>query len=311
MMRTIVFGSSGLLGSALVKTSKYETLKVTTKDVDLRNQEQVENFLSRHQEYNDIWINSAAKVGGVKANTDFIADFYKDNIDMQNNIVDQAKKKSIRKLVSILSTCVYPDFDHVTYPLTEEQLHNGPPHFSNFGYAYAKRMIDVASRSYRQQWGCNFITVIPNNLYGINDNYDLNNGHVIPALIRKFFEAKKNNTDVIIWGSGNPLREFTFAEDAAKIIWWLSENYNDETPVNIGCTNEVSIGDLSILISKIMNFKGNIKFDKTKPDGQYRKPTSNQKLKNLGHLPEYITLEEGLAKTIDDFIEKYPKIKGI
>ena len=153
--------------------------------------------------------------------------------------------KNQSKLVSVLSTCIYPDATYVKYPLTEDQLHMGPPHQSNFGYAYAKRMLEVQSRAYRQQHGCNFISVIPNNLYGINDNYNLDSGHVIPALIRKFHEAKIFGYDhVDIWGSGTPLREFTFAHDAAKIILWLAENYDGAEPVNIGNPEQISIEKL-------------------------------------------------------------------
>lgn len=273
------------------------------------------NLLNTHSlssiNYNDIWINCAARVGGVKANTEFVADFYDENIKIGTNVINAAHQLSVKKLISVLSTCVYPDFSHVDYPLTEDQLHNGPPHVSNFGYAYAKRMIDVQSRAYRKQHGSNFITIIPNNLYGPNDNYHLDNGHVIPSLIRKFFEAQRNKTDVVIWGSGKPLREFTFANDAAQIIWWCAKNYDEENPVNIGNTEEISIADLANLIAKIFSFKGKIIFDKNKPDGQYKKPSSNQKLRKMGCDIKYTSLENGLEKTIDFFTKKYPNIRGI
>ena len=145
--------------------------------------------------------------------------------------------------MSLLSTCVYPDAPYITYPLTEAQLHLGPPHVSNFGYAYAKRAVDVMSRAYRQQYGCNFITAIPNNLYGENDNFHLEDSHVIPALIRKIWEAKINNKkNVKCWGDGTPLREFTYSKDIARILIFLLENYNEPGPINIGSTNEYSIG---------------------------------------------------------------------
>ena len=172
-------------------------------------------------------------------------------------------------------------------------------------------MIDVSSRAYRQQWGCNFITAIPNNLYGPYDNYDINNGHVNHLLLESFL---KQNREVIAFqsgGSGKALREFTFSEDAAKVIWWLSENYDQEDPINIGNTEEISIADLSYMIAKIMYYKGKIIFDTSKPKGQRRKPTSNNKLMNYGLKLSYTPIEEGLKATIEHFINNYPKHRGI
>ena len=166
-------------------------------------------------------------------------------------------------------------------------------------------------RAYRQQWGCNFITVVPNNLYGPHDNYDVNNGHVIPALIRKFYESYLGGTDVVVWGSGKPLREFTFSEDAAKIIWWCAENYNEPDPINIGNTEEITIGDVAREIGRIMGFKGQIKFDTSKPEGQFRKPTSNKKLRELGCNIKYTTLTAGLESSIESFVKNYPHVRGI
>lgn len=305
-MKATIFGASGLLGSELLKTRDLTTSVYcpTSSGVDLES-------LIPSSDFNDVWFNCAAKVGGVQANIEQVSDFYNINSRINNNVFEGAHLKGVKKLVSVMSTCIYPDSPYVKYPLTEDQLHNGPPHLSNFGYAYAKRMIDVQSRAYRQQYGCNYVTVIPNNLYGPRDNYDVNNGHVIPALIRKFFEAKRDGTDVVIWGSGKPMREFTFARDAAKIMWWIAGNYSGSTPVNIGCTDEIPIGDLATLIGKIMGFKGKIKFDKTKPDGQLKKPSSNEKLKQLGCNVEYTKLEEGLTETVEHFISQYPRLRGI
>jgi GDP-L-fucose synthase len=308
-MKSTIFGSAGLLGSELVLTSPLNTKvkALTSKDINLIDIGDKTSLF----DYNDLWINAAAKVGGVAANTNFVANFFDENILIGSNVIHQAHKTNVKKLISILSTCIYPDADYVKYPLTEDQLHNGPPHHSNFGYAYAKRMLDVQSRAYRQQHHKNFITVVPNNLYGLQDNYDLNNGHVIPSLIRKFFEAQKAGNDVIIWGTGKPLREFTFARDAAKVIWWCAEHYNEPDPVNIGCNDEISIGDLANLIAKIIGFKNQIKFDKTKPDGQYRKPSSNKKLFDLGCNIKYTSLEDGLTETISFFEREYFNLRGI
>lgn len=310
-MKATVFGSSGLLGNALIKTAskKYQLCCPQSREVDLRDINS-NGFFGEILSHKDLWINAAAKVGGVKSNTDFVGEFFRDNIDIGNNVIERARIHDVKKVVSILSTCIYPDEPYVTYPLTEEQLHLGPPHDSNFGYAYAKRMIDVASRAYRQQWGCNFVSIIPNNLYGPHDNYDLNGGHVIPSLIRKFYESHLEKRDVVIWGTGKPLREFTFSEDAARAVWWASEHYDGSSPINIGNTEEISIGDLSQLIGKIIGFKGQIKFDVGKPEGQFRKPTSNKKLLSRGYEPNYTPLEQGLEKTISHFISLYPNVRG-
>lgn len=307
-MHVTLFGSTGLLGQEVKKTlpENYLIHCPTSQDVNL-----LKSIDSTSVNNLDLWINCAARVGGVKANTQFVSDFFGENIKIGSHVLDAAHEFNVKKVISVLSTCIYPDAQYVSYPLTEDQLHNGPPHSSNFGYAYAKRMLDVQSRAYRQQHNSNFITVVPNNLYGPNDNYDLNSGHVIPSLIRKFFEAHQRSSDVIIWGSGKPLREFTFAEDIAQIIWWCAKNYEGADPINVGNTEEISIADLAELIGKIFSFRGRIIFDTNKPDGQYRKPSSNKKLKDLGCDFSYTSLENGLEKTIDFFVKNYPHNRGI
>lgn len=304
----LVTGASGLLGSEIVYL-RPDSIGLSSKDCDLT--ESNHTILSLESGRVDTVIHCAAKVGGVKANTDFVADFFDSNVRMNMNVLEACKEDRL-KLVSVLSTCVYPDAPYVKYPLTEDQLHMGPPHPSNFGYAYAKRMLEVQSRAYRQQHGCNFISVIPNNLYGINDNYNLNSGHVIPALIRKFHEAKIfGHKSVDIWGSGTPLREFTFSRDAAKIILWLAENYDGAEPVNIGNPEQISIVKLVIAIAEEIGFKGDVVFDNTKPDGQYKKPSSNAFLRSLGCDVEYISFRDGLKETIKSFQDRYPHVRGV
>jgi GDP-L-fucose synthase len=303
-MKTLVTGASGLLGSEIVKKSE-NCIGLSSKDCNLLEND----FYGFLDPKPGVVIHCAAKVGGVKANTESSSDFFEENMKINSNVMRGCKKRGV-KLVSILSTCIYPDAGYVKYPLTEDQLHLGPPHKSNFGYAYAKRMADIQSRAYRQQYNCNFITVIPNNLYGPNDNYDLNSGHVIPALIRKFHDAVINNKkEVEIWGTGNPLREFTFARDAAEIILWLSENYDGEDPVNIGNTDQISIKYLSETIADIFAFDGKIMFNTEKPDGQYKKPSSNEKLKSLGWSGKYTPLREGLEETISHYSREYPNVR--
>lgn len=315
-MKPIVLGATGLLGSE-IKTLEINSIGLTSKDCNLLSRHPNDSFkyeLSKQHELGneiDCVIHAAARVGGVKANTDNVADFFNDNINMNINVLDGCATHK-KKLVSILSTCVYPDSFYVKYPLTEEQLHVGPPHSSNFGYAYSKRMLEVQSRAYRQQFGCNFVTAIPNNLYGLNDNYDLENGHVVPSLIRRFYEAKlRDDKEVTVWGTGNPIREFTFARDAAKIILWLAENYNGEKPVNIGNPEFISIRNLSLTIAEEVGFEGRIIFDTTKPEGQFEKPSSNNYLRSLGWKEEYTPMNVGLRETINFFKINYSNLRGI
>ena len=304
----LVTGASGLLGSEVISV-RPESIGLSSKDCNLTDSNHA--ILTLEAGQIDTVIHCAAKVGGVKANTDHVAEFFDDNVKMNMNVINACRERNL-KLVSVLSTCIYPGANYVKYPLTEDQLHMGPPHHSNFGYAYAKRMLEVQSRAYRQQFGCNFISVIPNNLYGPNDNYDLNGGHVIPALIRKFYEAKICGYDhVDIWGSGKPLREFTFARDAARIILWLAENYDGEEPVNIGNPEQISIMALAHMIAEEIEYDGGGNFDKSKPDGQYEKPSSNAKLRSLGWDGEYTPLREGLRETIKTFTDRYPRVRGV
>jgi GDP-L-fucose synthase len=298
----LINGGSGMVGSAfkqMLPAAEY----ITREQLHSLSYDIKDKYL----------VHLAAKVGGVKANSDFVADFYIENSYINEKVLDYAYTGKAKKVVSLLSTCVYPDAPYVVYPLTEDQLHMGPPHPSNFGYAYAKRMVDVMSRAYRQQYGCNFITAIPNNLYGENDNFDLENSHVIPALMRKIWEAKINNqSSVEVWGNGSSLREFTYSLDIAKILIFLLENYDEPEPINIGNTEEYSIKQIVELLCELLQYEGKIFWNISKPNGQHRKPSSNKKLLDLGWKKEnYTSLKEGLKKTCDWFIINYPNIRGI
>jgi GDP-L-fucose synthase len=301
-MKLVVTGGSGMVGSVFRRMYP-DAVFPTTKQF--------------HSESYDVRgkhiVHLAAKVGGVKANTDEIGDFFRINSIINQKLLHRAHCDNAKKVVSLLSTCVYPDASHVKYPLTEDQLHLGPPHSSNFGYAYAKRMVDVMSRAYRQQYGCNFITAIPNNLYGENDNFDLENSHVIPTIIRKVWEAKISNSPSIeCWGDGSPLREFTYSEDIVKILIFLLENYNGPEPINIGNTEEYAIKEVVEIICDILGYTGAVVWNTDMPLGQHRKPSTNQKLLDLGWKNQrYTPLEEGLKKTCEWFIMNYPKVRGI
>jgi GDP-L-fucose synthase len=202
---------------------------------------------------------------------------------------------------------VFPD--DVEYPLSPDKIHLGPPHLSNYGYAYAKRMADIQIKSYREQYGVNYFSVIPCNIYGPNDNYNLESGHVIPMLIHKMYLAKKNNTDFIVWGSGTSLREFIYSEDVAKLTRLLYDNYDGGDPVILSTSEEISIGSIVEIIADLMEYEGKIIFDKTKPDGQHRKPSDNSVIKSMFPDFEFTPVREGLKKSIDWFNENYPKVR--
>lgn len=305
----LITGGSGLLGNAFKKILPKADYPESQK-VNLLNQEETKQYFQLIKPKTVIHL--AGKVGGVKANIDYIFDFYQINSQINNNIINTSINTNVSKLVCCLSTCIYPDEEYVTYPLTEDQLHKGPPHNSNFGYAYAKRMVDIQLRAANQQYNRSYISVIPNNMYGEHDNFDLENGHVIPALIRKIWEAKINNKPTFeVWGDGEIYREFTYAEDIAKaIIFCLDCDYNDG-PINIGCTKEYKLKDIIAIICKELEYNGEIVFDISKPKGQIRKPTSNKKFLDLGWKDEWYTpLEVGISKTCTWFKQNYPNIRG-
>jgi GDP-L-fucose synthase len=256
----------------------------------------------------DYVIHLAAKVGGVKANTDYVGDMYRDNILMNTNLLEACRKHKVEKVVSLLSTCVYPN--NPVYPLTEDQFHNGSPHESNYGYAYAKRMLDVQSRAYRQQYGCNFITAVPNNLFGENDNYHLEDSHVLPAIMRKMYEAQLTNSDVYLWGDGSPIREFTYSKDIATALLLLLDDYNEESPINIGNTEEISIKQVAEMIAEIVEFTGNIVWQTDQPAGQYRKPSDNSRFQELFGM-EYTKFSTALQNSCRWFATNYPQVRGV
>jgi GDP-L-fucose synthase len=307
-MKVLITGGSGLVGSSFKNIdTNNQLILVGSSDADLKNRKETENLIAKNQP--DAIIHLAAKVGGVKGNSDFVADFFHENVLINTNVLNSARQFRVPKVVSLLSTCIYPD--NPTYPLSEDQIHNGEPHPSNFGYAYAKRMLEIHSRAIRLQYGLNYITAVPNNIYGIKDNFDLENGHVIPSLIRKFYEAKLKKTDVTLWGSGAPLREFTYSKDIAKALIFLLENYEGKAPINIGSTREASIKNVSKMISKEMNYTGRIIWDTEKPEGQFKKPSSNKKFLDMYPDFVYTELETGLKETISWFTDNYPNIRGI
>lgn len=300
--KILITGGYGLVGSEFTKENY---IKISSNDVDLRNTLEVDSFFN--QTNFDGIIHCAAKVGGVGSNMKYKGEFFYDNIMMNTNVIEQARKYKIKNLVAFLSTCVFPN--DVEYPLTEKKIHLGPPHFSNDAYAYAKRMSDIQIRAYKEQYDLNYKSVIPTNIYGPNDNYDIENGHVIPSLIHKCYLARENKTDFTIWGSGKPLREFIFSRDVAKLTEWVLENYTENEPIILSTSDEISIRDIVDIIVELMNFKGSVNWDSSKPDGQFRKPSDNSKIKN--YLPnfKFTPIYDGLKETIEYFEKNYNLIR--
>jgi len=296
-----------MLGASL-RNLLPQAVFLSSGDYDLRDTKQVDALFKSHAPEQVIHL--AAKVGGIKANMEKPATFYYDNIMMNTNVLESGRRFGTKKVLSVLSTCVFPD--DVRYPLTEDQIHNGPPHHSNYAYAYAKRMLDVQSRAYRDQFGCNFITLVPNNLFGENDNFDLNDSHLIPALIRKFDTAKRENKDVVLWGDGSPLREFTYAKDLAKIVLLLLDKYDDAEPINVGNTGEYSIKEVAGKVALIMGYEGSIVWDTNQPNGQQKKPSDNSRLQSLGWRKEdYTPFAVALEETCKWYMDNYPKVRGV
>jgi len=299
MKKLLVTGGNGLVGSSITSDVKIG------KEYDLRNIEETDKMFDYHKPTHVI--HCAGKVGGLSANMNYKGEFFYDNIMINTNVIESARKHNVKKLVSFLSTCVFPD--NIEYPITEEKIHLGAPHFSNYPYAYAKRMADIQIRAYREQYGLEYVSVIPTNIYGPNDNFSLDTGHVIPMLLHKMYNAQRDNTDFVVWGSGTPLREFIYSKDVAKLSEWAVDNYNESEPIIFSTSDEISIMDLVDLLVKEFNFKGKVIFDSTKPDGQYRKPSDNSKLKS--YLPNFnfTPIETGLKETINWFIENYEKTR--
>jgi GDP-L-fucose synthase len=298
--KIFVAGHRGMVGSAIVsdlKNKGYNNIITrTSSELNLINQQAVVDFFE--QERPEYVFLAAAKVGGIIANNSFRADFIYENILIQSNVIHQSYKVGVKKLLFLGSTCIYPKL--APQPLKEEYLLTGILEETNEPYAIAKISGIKMCDAYRAQYGCNFISVMPTNLYGFNDNYDLQNSHVLPALLRKFHEAKINNAkEVVVWGTGTPLREFLHATDMANACVYLMEHYNEQGFVNIGTGIEISIKELAYLIKDIVGFDGEIIFDTTKPDGTPRKLTDITKLTNLGWKFS-IELKDGISKVYND-----------
>ena len=302
--KIFIAGHRGLVGSAihrhLIKDGYENIITKTSSELDLRNQTAVNDFFKTHQP-TYIFL-AAAKVGGIQANNTFRADFLYDNIMIASNVIHAAHTHQAKKLMFLGSSCIYPKL--APQPLKEEYLLTGLLEQTNEPYAIAKIAGIKLCEAYRDQYGCNFISVMPTNLYGIGDNYNLNHSHVLPALIRKFHEAKISNAkNVTIWGTGQPKREFLYADDMADACRFLMQTYNDKNIINIGTGEDIKIMDLAKIIQSIVGFEGDLVFDETKPDGTPRKLLDVSKIHALGW-HHTTTLKDGIQLAYQDFLKK-------
>jgi GDP-L-fucose synthase len=312
-----VAGHNGLVGSAIVRLLKKKKVKIITSDrkkIDLTNQNDVKKFLKKEKP-DQIYI-AAAKAGGIYANSIYPADFIYDNVMIEANIIHQAFLNGIKKILFLGSSCIYPKFQ--SRPIKENKLLTGPLEVTNEPYALAKitgiKLCESYNRQYGKKFGIDYRSVMPSNLYGVSDNYNLQNSHVIPALIRKFYEAKiNNNPKVIVWGSGKPKREFLYIDDLAKACYFLMNTKKEKfyagvnpmcSHINVGSGYDLTIKRLAENIKKIVGFKGTIEFDKNKPDGVKKKLLDNTRIRKLGWKPR-ISLKRGLKKTFQDYKKKY------
>jgi GDP-L-fucose synthase len=301
----LITGATGMLGTALSKLLP-GAICVNSKDCDLTDSKVTEQLFFDYKPSQVFHL--AGKVGGVLSNKRYIADFYHKNIMINTNVLEACRKSQVYKLVSCLSTCIYPD--KVEYPLVESNIHSGEPHSSNYGYAFAKRMLDIQSRAYREQYNCNFVTIVPNNMFGEHDNFHLEDSHVIPAMIRKIWEAKLKNQTVELWGDGTPLREFTYSKDIARAMICVMEKYNSPQPINVGNVEEIQIKYLAEKISENLGYSRAIIWNKDMPTGQHRKPSNNEVFMNLDNF-QYSDFEKSLKSVCEWFVDTYPNVRGI
>jgi GDP-L-fucose synthase len=298
-----IAGHRGMVGSAihrkLAKEGYTDIVTRSSKELDLRDQVAVQAFFDLEKP--DYVFLAAAKVGGIVANNTYRADFLYENLAIQNNVIHQSYKHGVKKLMFLGSSCIYPKL--APQPLKEDYLLTGLLEETNEPYAIAKIAGIKMCEAYRAQYGCNFISVMPTNLYGFNDNYHPENSHVLPALIRRFHEAKINNApQVTIWGSGSPLREFLFADDLAEACYYLMQHYDEPSLINIGTGEDISIKDLALLIKKVIGYEGALTFDSSKPDGTPRKLMDVSKLHKLGWKHK-VELEQGIKLAYEDFLD--------
>jgi len=305
-MNVLVTGGTGLVGKALQYISQnynYNFTFLSSRDCDLSDLIKTRNLFKNIKP--DYVIHLAANVGGLYKNMNSKVTMLEDNLLINLNVLKCCHEFYVKKCISCLSTCIFPN--EIKYPINENMLHLGPPHDSNDSYAYSKRMLEIHSKAYREQYGGNFICIIPTNIYGPYDNYNLEDSHVIPGLIHKCYLSQINKTEFIVRGSGKPLRQFIYSVDLAKLIIWTLEKYNepDNIILSVNEKEEISIKNVALEIAKCFDYEHMLRFDKTYSDGQYKKTADNGKLMNLYKDFEFTELKIGIKKTVDWFIENY------
>lgn len=297
-----IAGHNGMVGSSIVRKLEREgftnLITRSSKELNLINQSDVLAFFEETKP--DYVFMAAAKVGGIQANNTYKADFLFDNLMIQTNVIHASYLNKVKKMLFLGSSCIYPKF--AQQPISEDSLLTGTLEPTNEPYAIAKIAGIKLCDAYRDQHGCNFISAMPTNLYGPNDNYDLSNSHVLPAMIRKFHEAKLNGgKEVVVWGTGKPMREFLYVDDLADACYFLMDNYNDPGAINVGTGSDITIEDLAHLVKKIVGFEGDIVFDTSKPDGTPKKQLNVSKINQLGWEAK-ISLEEGIRLAYSSFL---------
>ncbi|KAM9365802.1 GDP-L-fucose synthase-like isoform 1-T4 [Pholidichthys leucotaenia] len=310
-MKVLVTGGSGLVGRAIQDVVKEEQgakdgeewIFLSSKDADLTKKDETLAVFEKHRPTHVIHL--AAMVGGLFKNMKHNLDFWRDNIYINDNVLQAAHEVGVVKVVSCLSTCIFPD--KTTYPIDETMIHNGPPHESNFGYAYAKRMIDVQNRAYFLQHGRCYTAVIPTNVFGPNDNFSIEDGHVLPGLIHKAYIAQKEGKSLVVWGSGAPRRQFIYSRDLARLFLWVLREYQKVAPIilSVGEEDEVSIREAAEAVVEALNFEGEVVYDTSKADGQFKKTASNAMLRH--YLPDFkfTPFRQALKETCEWFVTNY------
>jgi len=298
----LVTGGNGLVGRGLQKASLLdpredeEFVFLNSKDGDLKDAAQTRAIFEKYRPTHVIHL--AAKVGGLFSNTLLNHTYWNDNISMNTNVLDCSKEFGVKKVVSCLSTCIFPD--KTTYPIDETMIHNGPPHSSNFGYSYAKRMIDVMNHAYNVEYGCQFTAFVPTNVFGPHDNFNVEHGHVLAGLLKKAYLAKREGKPLLVYGTGKPRRQFIYSVDLGKLILWTIREYNEIEPIilSVDEDTEITIAGLAQMIADAFELEHGLAFDETKSDGQYRKTATNKKLRS--YLPDFkfTPLRQALGETV-------------
>jgi len=304
-MKLLVTGGTGLVGNGLknIINDNYEAIYLSSKDCDLTDYNSTLELFKKIKP--DYVIHLAANVGGLFKNMNFKLDMLEKNLLINYNVLRCCHLMGVKKVISCLSTCIFPD--KTTYPINEKMLHDGPPHKSNDAYAYAKRMLEIHSKAYQEQHNENFICVIPTNIYGPHDNYSLEDGHVIPALIHRCYLAKQNNEKFIVRGTGKPLRQFIYSDDLARLMMKILEDYDDNESIilSVGEKDEVSIGDVGRAIARAYDYEHMMEFDSSFSDGQYKKTADNTKLMNFTKEYNFIDINEGIKRSVDWFKDNF------